>query len=271
MTDQNYVIIFFVGGTLLFMIFAFFIIYSFLIQKRSQYVHKLEKQKMEFDRQNEILRVKIDEQEQAFSAISKELHDNIKSKLGTSQMTLYRISDLGINPKQEVLFNRVDKVISEVIDEVNNISRSLSGHLIKNIGLVEAINEKLQSVKTANGINCNLEVAGDRIALNPEKELNVFRIAQEAIQNCAKYAKATKLSVFLDYRPDIFVMKIMDNGIGFEKNKIHEMRGLGFINMFHRARHLDGILDVQSAPAKGCAITLTLKAIIHEKENKTVI
>ena len=153
MSDQNYIAIFYIAGTLLFMLFAFFIIYSSIIQKRIQYDYKLEKVKMQFEHENNILRVKIEEQESAFDTISKELHDNVKSKLGISQLNLYRVSDLGVTAKQSEIVDSIDKTIAGVIDEVHDLSQSLNSNFIKNIGLNSAISDKLASVKIGKNIN----------------------------------------------------------------------------------------------------------------------
>src|ERR1035437_1451525 len=153
MSDQNYIAIFYIAGTLLFMLFAFFIIYSSIIQKRIQYDYKLEKVKMQFEHENNILRVKIEEQESAFDTISKELHDNVKSKLVISQLNLYRVSDLGVTAKQSEIVDSIDKTIAGVIDEVHDLSQSLNSNFIKNIGLNSAISDKLASVKIGKNIN----------------------------------------------------------------------------------------------------------------------
>ena len=93
---------------------------------------------------------------------------------------------------------------------------------------------------------------------------------QEAIQNCIKYSKAKNLDVLLTYQPNIFTLEVIDDGIGFDKKKIHEMRGLGVINMFQRARYLGGTLEVASEPSQGCRIALTLNMNDHEREQTNV-
>ncbi len=113
-------------------------------------------------------------------------------------------------------------------------------------------------MKMAKNISYDLEIKGEPVSLGGEKELHIFRILQEALQNCAKHAQATALDVALDYRSPAFTMTVTDNGKGFDKNKIYEMKGLGFLNMFQRARYVHGGLEVQSAPAKGTTIVLTL-------------
>jgi len=257
MNDQ-YIIPLFVAGSLLLTLFAFFLITFLVVQKNKQNAYLLEKKQMVFDHQYNILRTKIEEQENAMDQISKELHDNLKSILGFAQMRLGGIAALGVSDEQVIIIDNVDKALEQVIDNVHNISHSLNANFVKNIGLVDTITKELAYIQASKNIGYKIDISGEDYSLSPEKELHVYRIAQEAIQNCIKHAKATNLTFSLDYKPEVFTMTITDNGIGFDKNKIHEMKGLGFINMFQRARYVHGLLEVQSFPQKGSAVILTL-------------
>jgi two-component system NarL family sensor kinase len=263
MNDQ-YIIPLFVAGSLLLTLFGFFLIVYLLVQKKRQNQHLLEKRQMVFDHESNILRTKIEEHENTMDEISKELHDNVKSILGFAQFNMYRIADLATSNEQIVLIDKTNKIIGQVIDDLHNITHSLNSNFVKNIGLVDTITKELEHIRLAKNIVCNIEITGTPVSLEGDKELHVFRIAQEAIQNCAKHAKATNLNFTLNYEPNLFTMKITDNGKGFEKNKIHEMRGLGFINMFQRARYIHGLLEVQSIPLQGSTIILTLNTDTYE-------
>ncbi|MFI4919997.1 MAG: sensor histidine kinase [Legionellales bacterium] len=266
MNDQ-YIIPLFVAGSLLLTLFAFFLVAYLIVQKRKQNTYQLEKQRMIFDHQTNILRTKLEEKENTMDQISKELHDNVKSVLGYAQMSMYNIADLATNNEQALIIDKTNKIIGDVIDDLHNISHSLNSNFIKNIGLVETITKDLEHIQLSKNITYTIEVKGDVISLDPEKELHIYRIAQEAIQNSIKHAKATNLSFMLNYEPDLFTMKITDNGIGFDKNKIYEMKGLGFLNMFQRARYVHGSLKVESVPNNGSAITLTIKPGIDGANN----
>jgi len=257
MNDQHLIPLF-VAGSLLLTLFAFFLIAYLLVQKNKQNVYQLEKRQMIFDHQNNILRTKIEEQENTMDQISRELHDNIKSVLGFAQMSMYNIAQLATDEEQALMIDKTNKIIGDVIDDLHNISHSLNSNFVRHIGLAETITKELENIRLAKNIMYNIEVNGDPFSLSPEKEIHIFRIAQEAIQNCIKHANATILNFTIDYGPDSFMMKISDNGIGFDKNKLYEMKGLGFLNMFQRARYVQGLLEVQSVPLQGSTITLTL-------------
>jgi two-component system NarL family sensor kinase len=258
MNDQ-YIMPLFVAGSLLLALFTFFLVAYLLVQKHKQNKYQLEKQKTAFEHENNILRTKIETQENDMDQISKELHDNVKSVLGFAQMNMYKISDLSHTDEQAMLIDRTNKIIGNVIDELHNISHSLNSNFVLNMGLIETITKELEIIQLSKNITYDIEIKGTPFAINPEKELHIYRIGQEAIQNCIKHARATNLNFSLHFEPYMFTMKITDNGVGFDKKNVHEMKGLGFLNMFQRARYVNGALDVQSVPMKGSSIILTLK------------
>src|SRR5579872_2947811 len=183
MTDQ-YIIPLFVAGSLLLTIFAFFLVAYLLVQKNKQNAYQLEKHQMAFDHQNNILRTKLEEQENTMDQISKELHDNIKSVLGFAQMNMYRISELANSSEQALLLDKTTAILGQVIDDLHNISHSLNSNFVKYFGLIETLTKELENIQLSKKITNDVEIIGDPVSLGPEKELHIFRIAQEAIQNC---------------------------------------------------------------------------------------
>jgi signal transduction histidine kinase len=256
--NDYFVIPLFIAGSLLLTLFAFFLIMYLLVHKRKQNADQLERTQMRFDYEKTLLRVKIEEQENILDQISKELHDNIKSVLGFARMSMHRIEDLSTDAEQTKVIVATNTLIGTVIDHVHNLSHSMNSSFVKQVGLVEAINQELYHIRSTTEIVCNKEIKGTPVSLGSEKELHITRIAQEAIQNSIKHSKATNLNFVLNYEPGNFSMEISDNGIGFDKNKIHEMNGLGFLNMFQRARFVLGSLEVRSQPFQGTQIILQL-------------
>lgn len=258
MINDQYIIPLFVAGSLLLTLFAFFLVAYLVVQKNKQNTYAQEKRQMVIDHQFKILQTKIEEQENTMDQLSKELHDNIKSVLGFAQMSMYGIAELATNEEQAIKIDKTNKIIGQVIDDLHNVSHSLNSNFVKHIGLAETLTKELEHIRVLKDITYEIETKGTPFQLNPEAELHSYRIAQEAIQNCVKHAKATHIDLLLQYEQAIFTMKIKDNGVGFDKNKIFEMKGLGFLNMFQRARYVHGTLEVNAAPQQGSSITLTI-------------
>jgi len=256
--NDHYIIPLFVAGTLLLALFAFFLVTYLVVVRNKRNAYMLEKRQMVFDHESNILKAKIEEQESTMDQISKELHDNVKSVLGFAQMSISRISDLATSDEQVKLIEKTNFLIGQVIDDLHNISHSLNSNFVRHIGLIDTLTKELEHIKNSKSITYSFEIMGEPYSLSPEKELHIYRIAQEAMQNCVKHAKATNLNFILTFDPGLFMMQLTDNGVGFAKEKIYDMKGLGFLNMFQRARYVDGTLDIQSTPFEGSSVTLTL-------------
>ncbi len=257
MLTDKYIIVVFICGTILFVLFVFFLIAYLLVQKNKQNTFHLEKQRMIYDHQNKLLHIKVDEQELIMEQISKEIHDNVGQILSFLKMDTAVIRKLAYNEEQISLLERHNDLLTQVISGIKNISHTLNGDYIKGQGLHEILKKELDYLNATKKIACTVEMVGTSTLLSAEKQLVVYRIAQEAIHNAVKHSKATTLSITLNFGTDALVMSITDNGTGFEKEKIFSFDGIGFINMFNRAKHLNGQLDIRSDVGEGCTITLT--------------
>jgi signal transduction histidine kinase len=104
-----------------------------------------------------------------------------------------------------------------------------------------------------------------RLAL--EIEVNLYRIAQEALNNIAKHAQASNVSIVLDKLADKVVLIIEDNGIGFDvEEKVSKVRGLGLIGMGERAALVNGELEIESAIGSGTTIYVRVPASYENTE-----
>lgn len=257
MNDQVFFSLF-ISGTILLVVFVFFLIAYLLVQKGKQNTYQLEKSKMIYDHQNKLLIARIEEQERTMNQISREIHDNIGQILSFTKMNITVINKYAIEQRQKELLEKTTKLVDSLIRDVLNISHTLNGDYIKGHGLVSILQDELDYFTLSQDIQCKIDIVGDQKTFSPDKELLIYRIAQETIHNISKHAQASKITITLTYESDTFTMSISDNGIGFEKNKIFELNGIGFLNMLQRAKLLNGNLEIQSQPLSGCTITLNV-------------
>ncbi len=256
--NNSYIIPLFIAGTLIIILFACSLI-AFLI------VHKQKQQAF----QNEILQTRIEVQEHAMIGISKEIHDNIGQLLGLAHMNIKAGINCCTDSKQAKLLTNANELLEKAVNDSRNISHSLNSDIIKKMGLATILKNELDYITLSQDIKCYFETVGAPFSLTPEKELLVYRIAQEAIRNSIKYSQATLLTVSLQYNiKSNFKMVICDNGIGFDVNKtLASGGGIGLINMRERASLLNGTLDIHASIPKGC--TITLNANIDNGRNIT--
>ena len=106
-------------------------------------------------------------------------------------------------------------------------------------------------------IETTFEVQGSPIKMDEQKELILFRMIQEALQNIVKHANATNLQVFVNYEAQGLILNVLDNGVGFDPNGKISL-GSGLRNMHNRSRIIGAEFNIQAAMGKGTTICITL-------------
>jgi two-component system NarL family sensor kinase len=235
-----------IAQTLLAVIFVFFMVFSVILLKNKQNRRK-----------REHLLALIEEKERTMSDISVELHDNIVQMLHVARMNVYMLEDVTA-PEHLKITNQVGKILQRLIDDTHNISHVLNPDYLRGKGLVSSLKEKVEWVNSSGRLSCELEVLGAVKFLPPQSELMIFRIAQEAINNALKYAKAAKLLIRLEYDLRDFKMLMEDNGAGFNCQCPDFQEGLGIRSMRQRAMLTNGVLSIESAPGKGTTVRLEI-------------
>ena len=256
--NEQYIIPASIAVTILLIVLAFFLVLYVIIQKQKQNASSLREQKLIFNYEKKLLSSKIEEQENIMAQISREIHDNFAQTLNHLLMNNRVIEDIATNKEQAELIQSSNVMLQELITDATNISHSLSSDFIKTRGLYDILKNELKSLSSSKNIQSDIQLTGKNKILNPTEELIVYRIAQEAIHNVIKHSKAKKINVLLQYEPDKFLMAISDDGIGFNKTKLFDLDGIGFLNMIQRSKFLNGNLNIESEPMQGCTVTLEI-------------
>ena len=95
------------------------------------------------------------------------------------------------------------------------------------------------------------------VSLDRDIENNLYRITQEALNNAAKYAQATRINVILEQRKENLILIVEDNGIGFDASATNadtKRKGFGLVGMRERASLIGGTLEIESVPGEGTTI-----------------
>lgn len=125
--------------------------------------------------------------------------------------------------------------------------------------LPQALRHMADSWAETSGVDMRFEVAGTPVALAPEVESALFRIAQEALANVAKHAQATRTALTLTYTDELVLLDIRDDGRGFVPQRRSD--GFGLDGMRQRAGGVGGTLTVESEPGSGTAIAAAVPVI----------
>jgi signal transduction histidine kinase len=117
------------------------------------------------------------------------------------------------------------------------------------------------------GIPVDIHINGfDGARLTPEIETNLYRIAQEALNNVLKHGEATRVDVILERRDSNVMLIIEDDGVGFDpEHKTINGRGMGLIGMRERAALMGGTIEIESAPNEGTTLFVRVPALLVEE------
>jgi two-component system NarL family sensor kinase len=243
----------------LLLVFAAFLIAYIIVNRQRQNHFELEKEKMDMVYRNGLLTATIQEQERVINRLSTELHDNMGQSLSFLKMSLSVLSRQLSDTADRSMIEHMQLMMERLINDVHYISHVLNSTYIKRQGLAELLQIELDRLAAGKEIITNLEIKGTITIGNSEKELLIYRIAQEAIHNIAKHAGATDVRIQLIMEDD-FSMRITDNGTGFDKGNMKQ-NGIGLQNMKDRTEMLSGKLNINSDKEKGTDVHLQVPDI----------
>lgn len=219
---------------------------------------KLEKELLteQINHQKQITQATIDGQENERRELGKELHDNIGQQLTTVKLYLDMARTTGESSGKEML-NMALKGISDLINEVRAMSRSLVPHTLNDLGLTESLSELVSSINRVQSLQISFDKEGfDEEVLAANKQLMIFRIVQEQLNNVVKHANASKVAVNITNSGEDTILVIKDDGKGFDANTVK--KGVGFTNIRNRAELFGGSAQIVSAPGEGCLVKVTI-------------
>jgi two-component system NarL family sensor kinase len=147
-------------------------------------------------------------------------------------------------------------MISEAINDLSDLSHSLSSEIILNNGLIKALEFEMEQLKKSDIYRTGFSITGSPVFLDADAELVIFRIVQEALNNIMKHAAATKIDIHLHYNTHVLLLEINDNGRGFYTGKSYT--GTGLQNLKKRATALKGNLSVNSTINIGTSIKIEI-------------
>jgi two-component system sensor histidine kinase UhpB len=206
-------------------------------------------------RQRQITEAVILAQEKERTEIGKELHDNVNQILGASN--LYVNTAMTDEEMRQELLERSTVLISRAINEIRKISKSLITPGLREIGLLESIEDITDDMKVAKGIHIQLDIHNIiESEVDEQRKLTLFRIIQEQLNNIMKHAKATEVLIRLSIEGPDIVLTVVDNGVGFDISR--HRKGVGITNIISRTELFKGKVEIQSRPGDGCVLTVRL-------------
>jgi len=218
--------------------------------------------------EQEMLRRMVVALEDERRRIARDIHDHLGQQLTALRLKLESLKNLcdtvDFNDKTNAAQN-IEEIIkaSEQIDrDVDFIARELRPTALDDLGLRAALADFVRDWADYTGIKAEFHTSGLlRVRIGREIETNLYRIAQEALNNVQKHARASRVSVLLEKTGGKISLIIEDDGIGFNpRDKANRQKGLGLVGMIERARICGGDLEIESSTGKGTTVYARIPA-----------
>jgi signal transduction histidine kinase len=203
--------------------------------------------------------------------LAREIHDTIAQGL-TGVVTQLEAASAADQPGAEdagLRRRHVDLAMGlarESLTEARRSVEALTPGQLDRAQLPDAIAEMAKRWAETAAVELVLDTTGDPVPLVPELEVALFRVAQEALANAGKHARAGRVGLTLSYMEDVVVLDVRDDGRGFDPGGVRTSTasGFGLAAMETRIRRVSGTLAVESAPGEGTALSASVPAIPAE-------
>jgi signal transduction histidine kinase len=198
----------------------------------------------------------VNAQESERRAISMELHDEVGQSLSALLMDVDRLAAATrpATPARESL-EKIKTQVESTVNVIRNMSLLLRPSMLDDLGLVAALEWQVREVTKRTGMFVDLAEENVSDSLPEEHRTCVYRIVQEALNNCSKHAHARRVQILVLQQSDRLTLNIQDDGRGFDAARV---RGLGLLGMSERVAHLNGTLKIESQEGRGTALRIEL-------------
>lgn len=191
----------------------------------------------------------VEGEEKERKRIAQDLHDGLGVLLSVTRMHFSQIASASAEIKP--LIDKAAKFLEQASGDVRRISHNMMPGLLTKLGLFEALEDLLEKITDSDKIEAVCEISGNKERLPENKEIMLYRVVQEMVNNTVKYAEATKIDLQIEILSDQVILRYADNGKGFKADDSLMKESMGLQSIKSRVSFLDGKIQLDSAPGKG--------------------
>ncbi|MEA3285795.1 MAG: PAS domain-containing sensor histidine kinase [Candidatus Marinimicrobia bacterium] len=188
------------------------------------------------------------------------LHDQLGQSLAMAKIKMAGILNATSDEDLKQKLKAVEKDISDAVKQTRSITYELSPPVLHELGLIEALEWRLEKFTEETGIETAYDHNLENINLRDEQVVILFRSVDEVLKNILKHAQASRVLISIQVSKYSFTIKIHDDGKGFDTALLSpEQRKSGSFGLFsikERIEYLGGVLDIQSEEGSGTVVTL---------------
>jgi signal transduction histidine kinase len=157
---------------------------------------------------------------------------------------------------------QTNEIIYQSIIDLRALTKSFDRDFVHQFGLVESLSHEITRIRKTKRFATEINIVGKIYSLGYEREIVIFRVAQEILNNALKHSKADNIDVWLNYYPNIFELTIIDDGKGFNVENLQQntisQSGAGLRNIQRRVKLIGGICSINSEIGKETKVKITL-------------
>ncbi len=238
------------------LILAGFIVLFVTIYQKRMFEERLKQQVLESQFQQKVLEATLDSQESERSRVAGDLHDSIGGMLSAVRVGL---SAIGRQLPDTHILDAQKQMLDDTIESVRKISRELMPATLEKFGLIPAVRELCEKMQATTQIQIGIMELGETRPIDNRRQLMVYRITQELLNNAFKHSKATYIEILFDFRENLYLI-VEDNGIGMNPRQMEESgrKSLGLFNIQSRVQLLTAAVTIDPDKKDGSKITVSV-------------
>ena len=194
-------------------------------------------------------------------SLARELHDELGQYVSAVKIFSQNIINRSKGKDKDIEESAlsVTSAANQIYDGMHSIIRQLRPGSLDNLGLSETIKDMASNWRSQHpSIHIDLFVGKNLDHLGEAININIYRIIQEAMNNCLKHARAHNISINLDHKDKYLTLIFNDDGVGFDTNLLTKSKQFGLIGMQERVKSLSGMFSIKSIPTKGTLINISI-------------
>jgi signal transduction histidine kinase len=241
-----------IAGILVMLLLLASFLLAFIISQRKKLSYQRDVQQLREGQQNQLIEAAVRSEEIERHRIAEILHDEVGAILSSSKLHIQGIKYNNLDERDKQLFLKGNDLLDEGIQKVRGISHNLHSNILKEFGLNEAIRHFVQQTIKGTLMKAETNLDDSYTTLNPEKDISIYRMLQEILNNILKHSAADEINVSSTYEPGLLKISISHTGTGITQEQFESLRykkeGLGLKNIMNRIILLRGHIEFSGEP-----------------------
>ena len=246
-----------IGFVIAFLLLGIFIILLSILYSKKQTRNRKERERIQSQFAQTLLQSQLEIQEQTLQHISHELHDNLGQVASLIKINLNTLN-LDDTKKAAEKIETTKEITRQLIADLKSLSVSLGADRIARGGLAKAIETEIERLNKTGQFTASLTQEDNIPAIDNDKAVILYRMAQEILNNMVKHSGARQITVLLNASGNLFTLAFHDDGIGFDIEDKKNSGGAGLQNLQNRARLINAQLTIRSTPGNGTSVMIEL-------------